>query len=101
MDEQGNHSQPVKVIIHGQEYPIRARGEEEYVKRVARYVDEKMSTIQEQTAVNSTLRLAILTALNIADELFITRSEKERIISAIRKRARQISDFLGEGKEDS
>lgn len=100
MDEQAKQSQPVKVKIHGQEYPIRARGDEDYIKRVARYVDERMSLIEEQTSVNSSTRLAILAALNIADELFSVQSEKEQLLSMFEKRARKISEFLDKNIDD-
>lgn len=101
MNEQENLNQPVKVLIHGQEYPIRARGDDEYIKRVAKYVDERMSLIEEQTSVNSPARLAILAALNIADELFSVQSEKERLLITLQERAQNISDFLDKNTEES
>ncbi len=100
MNEQENSIPPVKVLIHGQEYPIRARGDDEYIKRVAKYVDERMSLIEEQTSVNSPARLAILAALNIADELFSAQSENERLIAMLQERAQKISDFLDKNPDE-
>ena len=98
MNEQENLNQPVKVLIHGQEYPIRARGDGEYIKRVAKYVDERMSLIEEQT---SPARLAILAALNIADELFSVQSEKEQLLTILQERAQKISDFLDKNTDET
>ena len=87
----------VKVTIYGQEYPIRGRGDSEYIKKVARYVDERMDQIEEQTSISSPTRLAILAALNIADELFALQSEKDRLLSEFETKAREISEYLNRG----
>ena len=60
----------IPVEIHGQRYPVRSALEPEYVARLAAYVDEKMRTAAESTPTGDSLRLAVLAALNIADELF-------------------------------
>jgi len=52
----------------GNEITIVSRDGEEHVKKVANYVDEKMKEAREKSRVASTHSLAILTALNIADE---------------------------------
>jgi cell division protein ZapA len=63
----------ISVEIHGQRYPIRSTLDQEYVARLASYVDEKMRAAAESTPTGDTLRLAVLTALNVADELFRCR----------------------------
>ena len=63
----------VPVEIHGQRYPIRSALEPDYVAKLASYVDEKMRAAAESTATGDSLRLAVLAALNIADELFRCR----------------------------
>ena len=60
----------VSVEIHGQKYPIRSSLDPEYVARLARYVDEKMLAAAESTPTGDALRLAVLAALNVADEYF-------------------------------
>jgi len=60
----------VSVDIHGLRYPIRSALEPEYVAKLAVYVDEKMRAAAETTPASDSLRLAVLAALNIADELF-------------------------------
>jgi cell division protein ZapA len=63
----------IPVEIHGQRYPIRSTLEPEYVVRLAAYVDEKMRAAADSTPTGDSLRLAVLAALNIADELFRCR----------------------------
>jgi cell division protein ZapA len=60
----------IPVDIQGQRYPIRTSLEEEYVARLAAFVDEKIRAVCESSPSGDSLRLAVLAALNIADELF-------------------------------
>lgn len=60
----------VSVEIRGHRYPIRSSLEASYVNGLATYVDEKMRAAAESTPSGDSLRLAVLAALNIADELF-------------------------------
>jgi cell division protein ZapA len=65
--------QTVTVSINGENYTIRTDDDPAYVNEVARYVDEKMREIASGGKVIATSKVAILTALNIADELFKSR----------------------------
>lgn len=60
----------VSVDIRGQRYPIRSTLDVKYVNGLASYVDEKMRAAAESTPSSDSVRLAVLAALNIADELF-------------------------------
>ena len=62
----------------GQRYPIRSSLDPEYVARLATYVDEKMRAAADTTPSGDSLRLAVLAALNIADELFRCRDATSR-----------------------
>jgi len=59
----------IAVRILGHEYRIRSEAPEESVQRVARYVDETMSRIRERTKTVDSLDLAVLAALNLANDL--------------------------------
>src|SRR6266550_3711738 len=63
----------IPVEIHGQRYPIRSGLDPEYVARLATYVDDKMRAAGDSAPTGDSLRLAVLAALNIADELFRCR----------------------------
>ena len=63
----------VTVEIHGQRYPIRSSLDQDYVLRLAAYVDQKISAAADSTTTGDSVRVAVLAALNIADELFRMR----------------------------
>lgn len=65
----------VHVEVHGQRYPIRTTLDPSYVQDLAGYVDRRMALAAEASPSTDTLGLAVLTALNIADELFRIRDE--------------------------
>ncbi|HKM65795.1 MAG TPA: cell division protein ZapA [Candidatus Acidoferrum sp.] len=66
----------IKVEIFHQTYPIQGDLDELYVRRVAAYVDQKMKTIAEMSTTIDTQKVAVLTALAIADELYRLREER-------------------------
>jgi cell division protein ZapA len=60
----------VTVEIHGQRYPIKSSLDATYVAELAAYVDEKMRLALKECPSGDTLKVAVLAALNIADEYF-------------------------------
>lgn len=75
----------VNVEIHGQLYPIRSHLDAAYVAELAGYVDEKMRLALRETPTGDTLKLAVLAAINIADEFFRSRDEdqlRQRTVAA-------------------
>jgi cell division protein ZapA len=65
-----DQSRVVNVEIHGQRYPIRSGLDPDYVADLASYVDEKMRLALRECPAGDTLKIAVLAALNIADEYF-------------------------------
>jgi cell division protein ZapA len=84
----------IPVEIHGQRYPIRSTLDPEYVARLAAYVDEKLRAAGDATATNDPLRLAVLTALNIADELFRCRDVTDARNGELAERAGELERML-------
>jgi cell division protein ZapA len=75
MDEKG----VVHVDIFGSQYTIKKGSEDsDYIVRVAAYVDQKMREINDKLPVASVAKVAVLTSLNLADELFKERDGKVR-----------------------
>ena len=75
MDEKG----VVNVDIFGSQYTIKKGSEDsDYIVRVAAYVDQKMREINDKLPVASVAKVAVLTSLNLADELFKERDGKVR-----------------------
>jgi cell division protein ZapA len=69
-------SSVVTVEIAGQRYPIRSALDERYVTELAAYVDQKMRAASDAAPASDMLGLAVLVALNIADEFFRERDRE-------------------------
>lgn len=63
------------VEIAGQQYPIRSGLDATYVAELAAYVDQKMRAASDAAPATDRLGLAVLVALNLADECFRARQE--------------------------
>lgn len=84
----------IPVEIHGQRYPIRTQLDPDYVGRLAVYVDDKMRVAAESTPTGDSLRLAVLAALNIADELFRCRDTTRARDGELAERAEELERLL-------
>ena len=82
-----SESRVVHVEIHGHRYPIRSGLDPEYVAQLAAYVDEKMRLASKESPAGDTLKLAVLAALNIADEFFRACDEVQSDQATIIRRA--------------
>lgn len=91
MDES---SRVVSVEIHGQRYPIRSGLDPSYVAQLAAYVDEKIRLASRETPASDTLKVAVLAALNIADECFRLRDEERRHHDSVASRARELERMV-------
>ena len=72
-DREGAAALPVQVYIFNQTYNLRSGSDEEYVRRVARRVDERMRQISSMAPYHDPVKVAVLAALHMADELEQTR----------------------------
>jgi len=69
-------SPSIKVEIYNQVYPIQGDLDEEYIRKIAAYVDEKMRLIADVARTVDSQKVAVLAALAIADELHRLREER-------------------------
>jgi len=78
--------QMTQVEIYGQSYNLRGDGDPAYVHELAAYVDTKMNQIADSSSTVDSLKVAILAALNIADEYHQIKREvaKQRMDIAVR-----------------
>ena len=87
-----------EVEIYRELYKIVDNAPPEYTQALARYVDEKMKEISQSTSTVSSTKVAVLAALNIADELFKIKkelnTEKEIIVKETDHLYRLIHDNL-------
>ena len=72
----GNGGNNVRVEIYDQTYHLRG-SDPEYISELAEYVDTKMRLIAQQASTVDSLRVAVLAALNIADDMFKSRDGRE------------------------
>ena len=91
---------PIKVEIYDQVYNLRGV-DAEYVTRLAQFVDSKMRNVAEQTSTVDSLRLAVLAAINIADEYHILKKKYDLLAGEYNKRAGALAGALDEVIEDT
>ncbi len=84
----------VKVNIFGTEYPIKGESDPGYIQEVAGYVNNKMLEIEKSLTVKSSLKVAILAALNIADELYKERAEKDKLLTTLEQKSNGLNDII-------
>jgi cell division protein ZapA len=92
---QSNGNGSVRVEIYDQTYQLRGT-DPEYIGELAGYVDTKMRLIAQQASTVDSLRVAVLAALNIADEYLILKRRYDSIASDYHARAEQLSGALDE-----
>ena len=86
----------VTVEIAGQRYPIRSEFDERYVAELAAYVDGKMRAAAVSVPSSDILGLAILVALNIADEYFRARQQGSSARGELNDRAMRLEQLVDE-----
>jgi cell division protein ZapA len=84
----------VTVEIAGQRYPIRSELEERYVTELAAYVDLKMRAASDAAPASDMLGLAVLVALNLADEYFRARADRSDANGEMQQRALQLERIV-------
>jgi cell division protein ZapA len=83
----------LSVNIFGAEYKIKG-ADPDYISLVAAYVDGKMTDLDHRLTAGTPTKIAVLTSLNIADELFREREEKNRLLAELKSRAEALGSAL-------
>ena len=84
----------IRVIIYDQEYYIRGAMDEEYIQKLGKLVDGKMRAIAGRTRTVDSLRLAVLAALNIADEYHQIKARYEETTKRVDEKVEECSRIL-------
>lgn len=95
-----NNGNSVRVEIFDQAYNLRG-SDPDYIFKLAEYVDGKMRAVAEQTSTVDSVRLAVLAALNIADEYQVLKRKYDAIASEFNQRAHSLSGALDEVLQES
>lgn len=84
----------IQVKIFGTEYTLKSDADIEYVKRVAQIVDDRMQKLAESSTIKSESKLAVLTALNVADELYQLKLQYKKVIENFNKHSKELSERI-------
>jgi cell division protein ZapA len=88
---------PVRVVnvdIHGQKYAIRSELDPQYIGELASFLDEKMQAAAIEIASADPLRIAVIAALNIADELVRSRDTTVSVEGQLLARAADLERIV-------
>ena len=84
----------IRVEIYNQTYNIRSDGDSEYIMQLAEFVDSRMREISSGTLTVDSLKVAILAALHIADELHRLKRLHEQADSQLASRSAECAEML-------
>jgi cell division protein ZapA len=93
----GSTEQPtptIKVEIYNQIYNIRSDGDSAYITQLAEFVDRRMREISSGTLTVDSLKVAILAALHIADELHRLKKLHEQTDAQLASRSAECAEML-------
>ena len=92
----------MKIEIYDQSYNVNSAGQnEEQLKELAAYVDGKMRDVAQATRMVDSVKVAVLAALNIADELFTLRERQQELDGPLRKRVEKCVALVEKALEQS
>lgn len=91
----------MKIEIFDQTYNVNSDGNEEYLTELAAYVDKKMRSISESTQIVDSVKVAVLAALNIADENFALRQRAQKLEGPIRQRMEKCVSMVEKALEQA
>ncbi len=84
----------IEVEVFGQRFSLQGEGEEEYFHKIAGFVDEQMRTLAQQSKTSTPTTLAILAAINIADQLFKKEHQQQSGDAEIDRRAQHLLETI-------
>ena len=87
-------SRVVHVDIHGQRYAVRSELDPQYVGELATYLDTRMQMAARELASGDPLRVAVIAALNLADELFRARADATGLERRVQSRTADLERLL-------
>lgn len=94
-DKDTSSATSIRIEIYNQTYSIRSiDGDSEYIMRLAEYVDGKMREISSKTLTVDSLKVAILAALQVADEFHRLKNLHEKADEELASRSAECAEML-------
>lgn len=87
-------SRVVHVDIHGQRYAVRSELDAQYIAELAAYLDEKMRMAARELSSADSLRIAVIAALNVVDEVFRARADTSGLEGQVLARTAEIERLV-------
>lgn len=84
----------VEVTILGQKYTVKGDAPEDYIRKLASFVDAKLKEVYTAAPGITPLKAAILASLDIADELYKLQEAQENITRTIEERANALTGLF-------
>ena len=84
------------IRVLGEDISVLSDSGDEHVETVVKYVNDKVIEIQDTTKTNNTVHVAILAALNIADEYYKVKEIKENICQQMESRSEKLIHLINE-----
>lgn len=89
----GMSTKSIKVKIFGSEYPLRGDNED-FTKQIAEYVDSMLTKIHDKIPEQPPLTVAVLSALNITEDLFKERDRHRDDVGNLEREIVKLSNYL-------
>jgi cell division protein ZapA len=92
----------IEIEIFGNKYRICVKGDEseKYIGQLAAYVDRKMHEVSVKSRSSDVAKIAVLTALNIADELFVSENSIDQLREALNRLETELAQIEDQVKEN-
>jgi len=92
--EEMGEERVVEIKVFGQTFSVKTDAEEDHLQAVAQYVNEKKEEILRKTRSVSTLNVAILTALNIADDLLKEKEQRKALLREVEVKSKDLVEKI-------
>jgi cell division protein ZapA len=83
-----------EISIMGHKFMIKSESDDDYVLQVAKYVDQKIAEVMQSTRSVASLNVAILAAMNIADEFFKFQRERGDRFSRAERKVKDLIELI-------
>lgn len=83
-----------EIAIMGQKFMVKSESNDDYVRRIAGFVDQKINEVMQSTKSVASLNVAILAAMNIADEYFKFKIDRDDRIGKAEKKIKDMIELV-------